>query len=85
MIERFVKSFSKGQITIPKAFREKLGLGDVFWLRLRLEGGKIVAEPVREGRSTEHYHKRLLKIKGKWFKSKEWQEVRKEFAKRIRK
>jgi AbrB family looped-hinge helix DNA binding protein len=42
----YVKSFSKGQITIPKEVREVLGIGDEFWLKLSIENGKIVAEPV---------------------------------------
>jgi len=43
---KFIKSFSKGQITVPLEIRNYLGLGDEFWLKLYTEGNRIVAEPV---------------------------------------
>lgn len=59
---RFIKSFSKGQITIPKEFREFFGIGDEFWLKLHIADGKLIAEPV-EQKYKANYKKTLLGIK----------------------
>ncbi|MGD9029890.1 MAG: AbrB/MazE/SpoVT family DNA-binding domain-containing protein [Anaerolineae bacterium] len=40
------KLSSKGQLVIPKAIRESLGLRRGAQFRVRLEAGKIVLEPV---------------------------------------
>lgn len=45
---RYIKSFSKGQITIPKEFRDKFGIGDEFWLKLSVQDRKMLLEPVDE-------------------------------------
>ncbi len=76
--QRFVKSFSSGQVTIPKDFRERLSLGNDFWLKLLLEDGRIVAEPVVKTASGATYSKKLLGIKGTWFDFNDWQKMRKE-------
>ncbi len=60
---RYIKSFSKGQITIPKDLREALGIVDEFWLKLYLEDGKIIAEPIEKKGNKEKYRKSLLNIK----------------------
>ena len=39
---------SKGQVTVPKAFREKLGLRSGTRLEFSLEGGKLVMKKVVE-------------------------------------
>src|SRR5919205_520824 len=52
---RFIKSFSKGQITIPKEFRDLFGIGDEFWLKLSVEDGKLVAEPVERDKTRGDY------------------------------
>jgi AbrB family looped-hinge helix DNA binding protein len=67
----YIKSFSKGQITIPKAVRESLGIGDDFWLKLAVENGKIVAEPVEKEEDQSDYLKKLLNIKGGWISKDE--------------
>lgn len=59
---RFIKSFSKGQITIPKEFREFFGIGDEFWLKIHIADGKLIAEPVEQKHNT-NYKKTLLGIK----------------------
>lgn len=74
---RFVKSFSKGQITIPKEFRDVLGIVNEFWLKLYLENGKIIAEPVEKETSPTAYLKTLEGIKGDWFSLNEYKETRK--------
>ncbi len=69
---RFVKSFSKGQITIPKEFRDTFGMGDDFWLKLSLQADKIIAEPINNGKKDiPEYRKKLLNIKGVWDLEKE--------------
>ncbi len=67
----YIKSFSKGQITIPKVVREALGIGDDFWLKLYVDNGKIVAEPVEKDKNQSDYLKRLLSIKGGWMSEDE--------------
>ena len=60
---KYIKSFSKGQITIPKELRNEFGLGDEFWLKLSVEKGRIIAEPLESKQDKEEYKKKLLKIK----------------------
>lgn len=80
---RFVKSFSKGQITIPKEFRNAFGVRDEFWMKLSLVGGKIIVELVDKGKGKEGYTQRLLSIKGDWFSRKAVEKNRAEVEKRM--
>lgn len=80
---RFVKSFSKGQITIPKEIREALGIVNEFWLKLSLENGKIIAEPVEQERNASAYAQKLLSIKGSWINPQEIAKNRKQIEKQI--
>jgi bifunctional DNA-binding transcriptional regulator/antitoxin component of YhaV-PrlF toxin-antitoxin module len=68
---RFVKSFSKGQITIPKDFRDMFGLSYDFWLKLYVNNNKIIAEPVEKDKDQSEYAKKLLSIKGRWLSKNE--------------
>jgi len=79
----YIKSFSKGQITVPKDVRESLGLNDEFWLKLYTDGEKIIAEPIEKKKDTSGYQKKLLTIKGRWFKSKQIAANRKQIEKRL--
>lgn len=79
---KYVKSFSQGQITIPKDFREQLQLENVFWLKLSLEADKIIAEPVVESTTSSNYSQKLLKIRGNWFSLPEWKQIRHEINSR---
>lgn len=81
-LQQYVKSFSHGQITIPKSFREKLQLDKEFWLRLILEGGRVIAEPVDQKPSTSVYLKNIRRIKGDWFDANEWKKMRKQVSRR---
>ncbi len=65
---RYIKSFSKGQITIPKEFRDVFGIGDEFWMKLSAQDGKIVIEPVKEEKkmSKEEWRNWLVTFKGTW-------------------
>ncbi len=81
---RFIKSFSKGQITIPKEFRKAIGVRDNFWLKLSIKSGKIIAEPVEKEKDKEAYSQKLLTIKGQWFSSKEFSRTREEVEKRFK-
>jgi len=76
-LQSFVKSFSNGQITIPKKFREKLGIGNDFWLKLSLDQNRIIAEPQETKPNRKKYAETLLKLKTNWFDYKEWKEMRK--------
>jgi len=84
---KYIKSFSKGQITIPKEFREALNLEGDFWLKLSLTGKKITAEPAEKAKRPKaktNYREKLLKIKGGWFSEKEWLKTRKEVEERLK-
>lgn len=85
MIQKFVQSFSHGQITIPKEFREKLGLEENFWLKLILdEEERIIAEPIEELKTSASFAQNLLSVKGNWFNVKDWKKIRNEAEKRIK-
>ena len=50
MATRYFKTVvsSKGQVVIPKPIREALGLRPGTLLRVSIEGGRVVLEPIRE-------------------------------------
>ncbi len=77
---RYIKSFSKGQITIPKEIRESLGVGDEFWMKLSVDHDEIRLKPVNEEKkmSKEEWRKWLLTFKGTWDLSDEVKEARQE-------
>lgn len=81
---RFVKSFSKGQITIPKEFRDAFGIKHEFWLKLYIESGKLIVEPVEKERDQSDYLKKLLSIKGGWISEDEIKENRKMVEKHLK-
>lgn len=82
---RFIKSFSKGQITIPKDVRTAIGLGEDFWLRVSVYQGKIIAEPVEGEQINKNYPQNLLSIKGNWFSRDEWRSTRSEVEIKLKK
>ncbi len=82
---RFVKSFSKGQITIPKEFRDAFGIQDEFWLKLSIAGNTIVAEPVEKETDKSDYLNKLLSIKGGWISEKEIKKNRADVEKQMQK
>lgn len=79
---KYIKSFSQGQITIPKEFREELGLENEFWLKLQLVNQVIVAEPIEKKISKKDYAASLLKIDGSWFDIKDYKKMRAQMRKR---
>lgn len=81
---RFVKSFSKGQITIPKEIRDMFGIGDEFWLKLSVDAGKIIAEPVKKGFNKKEWIKKLLKMPPLDIDIEELAENRKQIEKKIK-
>lgn len=82
--QRFVKSFSQGQITIPKDFRDQLQLGNDFWLKLSLQDTRIIAEPALKLSPLSNYSQKLLTVKGDWFNFKDWQKIRRQVADRTK-
>ena len=70
-IIKYVQSFSSGQITIPKLFRDKLKMSKKFWLKMYISADKIVAEPVEKIVDKTGYQKKLLDISGDWVNSNE--------------
>lgn len=73
------KPNQKGQIVIPKRFREILGIDKNAWLNLVIRGRGIYIYPVAEVllpvEGENAYLKVLEKTKGKW--SENWQKLRK--------
>ncbi|KKQ73750.1 MAG: hypothetical protein US96_C0054G0012 [Candidatus Woesebacteria bacterium GW2011_GWB1_38_5b] len=89
---RYIKSFSKGQITIPKEIRDELGLGDSFWLKIFPKNGKIIAKPINKSNkkkiSVDEWREKLLTMDTSWFTEKDVEQIRKnreQIEKRIRK
>ena len=82
---RFVKSFSRGQITIPKDIRDWLGISEEFWLKLSVQEGKIIAEPAEVKTNKSVYAKKLLKLKGDWLNLAEIEKNRNQIEKQINK
>lgn len=84
---RFVKSFSKGQITIPKEVREALGIVDEFWLKLYIQNGRIIAEPIEDEAKVnkEEYLKKIMSIKRSWDLTNEIKRNREQVEKRLKK
>lgn len=82
---RFVKSFSKGQITIPKEFRDMFGMTENFWLKLYINNGKIIAEPVIKDKDKKAYMHKLLNIKGDWIDAEELANNRRQVEEQIKK
>lgn len=83
---RFVKSFSKGQITIPKEIRDTLGIANEFWLKVYVDDRKIIAEPVDDKRriNRKDYLKVVMGIKGSWDLAKEIKNNRKQLEERFK-
>ncbi|MEA3355153.1 MAG: AbrB/MazE/SpoVT family DNA-binding domain-containing protein [Patescibacteria group bacterium] len=79
---KYIKSFSQGQITIPKDFRDELGLGTEFWMKLKLINQKIVIEPVEKKTSKKDYADLLLEVDGSWFDMDDYKKMRREMRKR---
>lgn len=84
-VQKYIKSFSKGQITVPKEIREALGIGDTFWLKVYLNQDKIIAEPVESASKDLNYAEKLLEVEGKWFSETEIKKTRKQIEKRLKK
>lgn len=78
-IGTIIKPNQKGQVVIPKEFRDELGINSDVALNLILRGGGIYIYPVEEviGAVEEEnsYLKILEKTKGTW-KDEDWENLR---------
>lgn len=92
MPTKFIKPFSRGQITIPKDYREYLGIDEDSWLKVSLWKNQILLQPVGEFQETrvvkarvsgKIYLNGLLKVKGDWFKEREFEKIRVRVEKRV--
>lgn len=92
---KFIKPFSRGQITLPKNYREYLGIDENSWLRITLREDEILIKPVeKEGQrrtikpkiSLKKYLKILPQIQGAFGDELvgENKQIRKEVEKRLR-
>jgi AbrB family looped-hinge helix DNA binding protein len=70
-VELLLKVDEEGRMLIPKALRERLGLGRV--VRARVEEGRMVLEPVRDPiellekavvKGTEDVEKEIVELRG---------------------
>jgi AbrB family looped-hinge helix DNA binding protein len=82
---KYIKTFNKGQITIPKEIRNAFNLGDDFWLKISTEEDRIIVEPVDQKTDNSDYLNKILKIKSDWFSTKEIQKNRLAIEKRLNK
>jgi len=82
---RFIKSFSKGQITIPKEFRDAFGIENEFWLKIYVADRKIIAEPMEQKKDRLKWRKRLLKMKPINISMEEIEKNREEIEEQIKK
>lgn len=78
----FVKTFSKGQMTIPKVIRQKWGVGDDFWMKVRFdESGALILMPIEHSPDSGGILDRLSalpKPQKSWFSQKENEKMRNE-------
>lgn len=82
---KFIKSFSRGQITIPKDIREKLGVPEEFWMKIFIIGQRLVVEPVQTTKTKEDYLQKLLGMKTDWFAEEEFKQIEKEIEDHVKK
>ena len=89
---QFIKPFSRGQITLPKRYRDYLGINENSWLKISLEDNKIFLQKIQEAQesriikstvSRNDYLKKILEIRGKWFSEDEYKKTRKGIEKRL--
>lgn len=89
---KFIKPFSRGQVTLPKNYRDYLGIDENSWLKVCLWNNQILIKPVKEVESQKAikpkiglkaYRKILFKIKGGWFDEREHKKMRNEIEKRL--
>jgi AbrB family looped-hinge helix DNA binding protein len=74
-MEALVKISSKGQVTIPKKFREFLGTN---LIRFRIIEGRVIIEPVKDvGGIFKKYVKKSLPFKEE--RESAWQKVADEY------
>lgn len=90
---KFIKPFSRGQITLPKDYREYFDIDENSWLKVSVGDGQILIKPVKKldepkrikpKINRETYLKKLLKIRGAWFNEREISEVRTEIEERLK-
>lgn len=86
----YIKSYSKGQFTLPKEVRDALGLGNDFWLQLDLQGNQIRLQPVtgakllKEPEVTQSDYATLLKdLDTTWFDHEEYKKMKDDIKKRV--
>lgn len=81
---KFIKSFSRGQITIPKDIRATLGVPEEFWMKIFVDAGRLVVEPVQTKKLKGNYLKSLLTMKTDWYSESDAKEVRNEIEEHVK-
>ena len=85
---KFIKSFSRGQITIPKDIRLALGVPEEFWMKLFVDDGKLIVESVQKHPAKNDYLHTLLSLDTSWFSQKDaddYKKVRTEIEEHVEK
>jgi len=45
---QFIRTYSRGQVTIPQNYREYLGISDGSWLKIFLKGSGLFIQPLKK-------------------------------------
>lgn len=61
------------------------GMTENFWLKLYINNGKIIAEPIEQENNQDEYLKKILSITGKGFSPREIKKNRNEVEKQLAK
>lgn len=83
------QTFSKGQLTIPKKFRDLHGLGDNFAYKMTHQDTKIIIEPQDKSKkkmSKNEYLKFITTADTSWYTDKDYQDhlaMKKQLAHRL--
>ena len=85
----YIKTFSKGQMTLPKAIREQWGVGDEFWLKLTLDTNhSLILEPMAQPRDVAATLGRLEALpqpRSDWYSQVERSKIRNQSEKHLKK
>lgn len=85
----YIKTFNKGQMTLPKMIRQQWGVGDEFWLKLTLDSNDaLVLEPMVQTPDVAAILGRLAalpKPSNDWFSQDERTKIRNQSEKHLKK
>jgi|AACY02.16.fsa_nt_gi hypothetical protein len=85
-MNEYIKTFGKGQVTIPKKLRDACGVDNKTWLRVFANGRQIVMEPVNHVSDAQKNErlKELLSMDGSWVDEDDYRKIREEMEDKIK-